>query len=74
MEIKDYGHGISQGLLRNFKISGNGVGVGLAGIRERLREVDGTLELSSTSDGTTLRVSVLANTTRKPHRMSAAGR
>src|SRR6185369_6420270 len=43
MEIRDYGRGIPQELLHNFKISGNGVGVGLAGIRERLREVDGTL-------------------------------
>ena len=74
MEITDYGHGMRQELLHNLKISGNGVGVSLAGIRERLREVDGTLDLSSTSDGTTLRVSVPANTTRKPHRMSAAGR
>jgi Signal transduction histidine kinase len=60
LEIRDYGHGISQQVLENFKTSGNGVGVGLAGIRERLREVDGKLDLSSTSDGTILRVSLLA--------------
>jgi PAS domain S-box-containing protein len=59
LEIRDYGHGISQQVLENFKTSGNGVGVGLAGIRERLREVDGKLDLSSTSDGTILRVSLL---------------
>ena len=74
MEIRDYGRGISQELLHNFKISGNGVGIGLAGIRERLREVDGTLDLSSTPDGTTLRVSLLVNATHKPHKLSAAGR
>lgn len=61
LEIRDFGHGISQELLHNFKITGNGVGVGLAGIRERLREVDGTFDLTSTQDGTTLRVSLLVN-------------
>jgi signal transduction histidine kinase len=37
LEIRDYGHGIPQEVLESFKISGNGVGIGLAGIRERLR-------------------------------------
>jgi signal transduction histidine kinase len=74
MEIRDYGHGISQEVLENFKASGSGVGVGLAGINERLREVGGTLELSSTPDGTTLRVSLLVNATHTPHKLSAAGR
>src|SRR6266403_2918958 len=60
LEIRDYGRGISQEVLEHFKTSGNGVGIGLAGIRERLREVDGKLELSSTSEGTILRVSLLA--------------
>jgi len=60
LEITDYGHGIPQEVLDNFKTTGNGVGVGLAGIRERLREVDGKLDLSSTTGGTTLRVNVKA--------------
>lgn len=72
MEIRDYGHGISQELLHNFKISGNGVGVGLAGIRERLREVDGTLDLTSTPNGTILRVSLLVKATHKAYELSAA--
>ncbi len=58
LEIKDHGHGISQEALESFRTSGNGVGVGLAGIRERIREVDGKLDLSSTTDGTILRVGV----------------
>jgi PAS domain S-box-containing protein len=58
LEIKDYGHGISQDTLESFNTLGNGVGVGLAGIRERVREVDGKLDLASTADGTVLRVSV----------------
>jgi len=72
LEISDYGHGIPQELLESFKTSGNGVGVGLAGIRERLREVDGKLDVSSTADGTILRVSVPVANTREPHGIAAA--
>jgi signal transduction histidine kinase len=71
LEIRDYGHGISPEVLENFRTSGNGVGIGLAGIRERLREVDGKLDLSSTKDGTILRVSLLVTNTREPYRVSA---
>jgi two-component system NarL family sensor kinase len=74
LEIRDYGHGISQEVLESFKTSGNGVGVGLAGIRERLREVDGQLDISSSTDGTILRVSLLVANTREPYRISVAGR
>jgi len=73
LEIRDYGRGISQEVLEHFKTSGNGVGIGLAGIRERLREVDGKLELSSTSEGTILRVSLLVADAREPSRISATG-
>jgi PAS domain S-box-containing protein len=73
LEIRDYGHGIPQEILGSFKSSGNGFGVGLTGIRERLREVDGKLDISSSTDGTILRVSLLATNTREPHRISATG-
>ena len=73
LEIRDYGHGISEEVLERFRTSGNGVGLGLAGVRERLREVDGNLELSSTSDGTILRVSLLVTNAREPYRHFAAG-
>ena len=73
LEIRDDGHGIPQEVLESFKTSGNGVGVGLAGIRERLREVDGKLDISSGTDGTILRVSLLAPSTGEPHRISATG-
>ena len=71
LEVRDFGHGISQEVLESSKTSANGVGVGLAGIRERLREVDGKLDLSSTSDGTILRVSVPVANTREPYGLSA---
>jgi PAS domain S-box-containing protein len=72
LEIRDYGRGISQETLEKFKTTGNGVGVGLAGIRERLREVDGKLDLSSTTEGTILRVSLLVTNPSEPYRRSAA--
>jgi C4-dicarboxylate-specific signal transduction histidine kinase len=73
LEIRDHGHGIPQEVLESFKTLGSGAGVGLAGIRERLREVDGKLDLSSSGDGTVLRVSLLATNTREPYRSFAAG-
>jgi two-component system NarL family sensor kinase len=65
LEVRDYGHGISQEVLETFKTSGTGVGVGLAGIYERLREVGGKLDISSSSEGTILRVSLPITDTRK---------
>jgi len=72
LEIRDYGRGISQEMLESFKTTGNGVGVGLAGIRERLREVNGKLDLSSSGAGTILRVSLPVTDTRESSRTSAA--
>jgi signal transduction histidine kinase len=73
LEVTDYGRGISQEILESFKTSGNGVGVGLAGIRERIPEVDGKFDLHSTSDGTIVRVSLLAANSRVRCQDAAAG-
>jgi signal transduction histidine kinase len=55
--IKDQGVGISQELLEQFRSSGTS-GVGLAGMRERIRELGGSFEVTSGNDGTCLRVTV----------------
>jgi PAS domain S-box-containing protein len=56
LEITDQGHGLH--------IRGNGtgakVGVGLAGMRERMRQLDGRFEIDSSGRGTTVRVIVPA--------------
>jgi two-component system, chemotaxis family, CheB/CheR fusion protein len=52
LEVKDYGKGIDPGLLRKFNQSGGGAGIGLAGMRERLRELGGRLEVESDTNGT----------------------
>ena len=58
LEVRDFGHGMQADRLERFKNSGTGVGVGLAGIRERVAELGGDLDISSDSSGTTVRVSV----------------
>jgi len=63
----------SEEVLENFKTSGKGVGLGLAGLRERLREVDGKFDLSSTTDGTILRVSLLVTKTCEPYEFLLLG-
>jgi signal transduction histidine kinase len=47
LEVRDYGAGIPPGLLRNFQDKGTNSGVGLAGMRERLRELGGRLDIRS---------------------------
>jgi signal transduction histidine kinase len=53
IEIKDQGKGISAEKLADFTVSGR-AGVGLRGMRERLRQLAGTLEIRSDATGTTV--------------------
>jgi signal transduction histidine kinase len=57
LEIKDQGVGISSEVLHRFRHAGIS-GLGLAAIRERVRELRGTLELESRGQGTSLRVAI----------------
>ncbi len=56
LEVRDHGTGIPQALLRNFQDKGTNSGVGLAGMRERLRELGGRLDIRS-RHGTLISVS-----------------
>jgi len=55
--IEDNGKGIPDERLRDLE-SGGGTGVGLAGMRERVRELGGSLSIKSDKEGTTVRVSI----------------
>ncbi|HEX8817852.1 MAG TPA: chemotaxis protein CheB [Terriglobales bacterium] len=55
LEIKDFGTGIDPQLLNRFNQNRGGSGIGLAGMRERLRELQGHLEVESDSNGTLIR-------------------
>lgn len=52
LTVRDYGRGIPEEILRNFREHGPGVGVGLSGMRERMNELGGNLELASDHTGT----------------------
>jgi PAS domain S-box-containing protein len=58
LEVSDDGRGIPQELLNRFQKSGALMGVGLTGMRERVRELGGKLELESNGKGTLLRVTI----------------
>lgn len=55
LEVRDYGKGIAHDRLEMFRRTGSGVGVGLAGMRERLEDLSGRLEIFSDATGTLIR-------------------
>ena len=57
LAVRDNGKGIAPAVLKGFQNDGSLLGVGLAGMRERIRKLGGRLEISSDSTGT--RVSAL---------------
>ena len=57
LKVQDFGKGIPREVLDRLWKSGN-VGVGLAGIRERLKELSGLLEIESNVDGTILKATI----------------
>jgi signal transduction histidine kinase len=66
LEVKDNGRGIPEDRLRAVE-SGSGKGVGLAGMRERVRELGGSLTIESSQAGTLLRISIpIAENIEKP--------
>jgi len=57
LSVRDFGTGIRKEVLDKFWKSGN-VGVGLPGIRERLKELGGVLEIESDFHGTLLKAAI----------------
>jgi signal transduction histidine kinase len=58
LEIRDFGNGIPEERLRLLQGVSAKAGVGLAGMRERLRELNGKLEIESDACGTSMRANV----------------
>jgi signal transduction histidine kinase len=58
LRIRDFGQGMASDMLRNFLRTGTRVGVGLAGMRERIREQGGWLNIQSDATGTTIIVEI----------------
>jgi two-component system NarL family sensor kinase len=67
LRVRDYGKGIPQDVLDRFRRNGAHGGVGLAGMRERIHELGGQLEMNSDSRGT----QVVATLPRSERRGSA---
>ena len=58
VSVRDNGRGIPPELLNRFRAAGEGMGVGLAGIGERVRELGGKLNLESDSSGTSVWITI----------------
>ena len=74
LEIRDFGKGISEERLRLLSSASAETGVGLAGMRERLHEFDGTLEIESDGQGTRVRATVPLRAMPRPLQMEDCGR
>lgn len=58
--VRDDGKGLKREFLQRFQ-AGQGGGIGLAGMRERLVDLGGTLEVKSTASGTQIRATLPTN-------------
>ena len=61
LEVKDNGCGMKYDLLKRFRETGAGLGVGLTGMCERVRDLGGDLQLDSDSNGTLVRIRIPVN-------------
>lgn len=66
LAIQDHGKGIPPDALDRFKKTGTNLGVGLAGMRERIKELGGTFHLESNPKGTLLKAIVPLVSAGKP--------
>jgi signal transduction histidine kinase len=58
LEVEDSGHGIPTERLEQLPVGGGVLGVGVAGMRERLKQLGGTLDIESGEHGTVVRARV----------------
>jgi PAS domain S-box-containing protein len=58
LDASDNGKGIPKDRLQRVLESGSGTGVGLAGMRERVRDLGGSMEIKSDDAGTTIVISI----------------
>jgi two-component system, NarL family, sensor histidine kinase UhpB len=65
LEVRDNGRGLPKELLTQFDATGAGLGVGLAGVRERARELGGHVTLESDHNGTLVGISIPYSTDKK---------
>ena len=61
IEVRDHGRGMPIDVIRQIEGEGSRLGVGLAGMRERIHELGGTFEVTSNQGGTAIRASIPLN-------------
>jgi len=67
LKVRDYGKGITPEMLTTFLTKGTNSGVGLAGMRERMRDLGGQLGVQTCSPGVVISATIpLAKTVGKP--------
>jgi signal transduction histidine kinase len=71
IEVRDHGKGMPKHVLEQLRGEGTKLGVGLAGMRERIHELGGEFEVSSDETGTTVRASVPLSVREEPQRARA---
>ncbi len=72
LEIGDNGKGIPEERLRCFNTSAGAAGVGITGMRERVRELGGRLEIHSRQTGTTISVALPMLNPNRPRKPALA--
>ncbi|HEX5411138.1 MAG TPA: sensor histidine kinase [Terriglobia bacterium] len=58
LEVRDYGKGMPPELLNRLRTIGESTGVGISAMRERIRQLDGRLDIQSDENGTSVRASL----------------
>jgi PAS domain S-box-containing protein len=71
VEVRDYGKGMPAQVLEQLRGEGTKLGVGLAGMRERIHELGGVFEVSSDETGTVVRATVPLSVREEPQRARA---
>jgi signal transduction histidine kinase len=56
--VRDFGRGMPAELIQGSQTNGDHFGVGLSGMRERVKDLGGNFEIQSTGDGTAITVSI----------------
>ena len=75
LTVRDTGKGIPGNVLEGFRKGGAHVGVGLAGIRERVTELGGSLDVQSNGSGTILKATIpIAEARRKREKAGSSNR
>ena len=66
IQVRDHGRGMPPNVIRQIEAESSKLGVGLAGMRERIHELGGKFAVSSNGDGTTILASIPLSADQSP--------